>query len=261
MEPSRCLLFAKTIQSSALKVLFEALKELLVDTTLEFDRDGLRIVALDNTHIVMIHLRLDSSKFEEYVCTHPLSVGINMACFYKLIKSVSNSDTVTLFVDKEDDNKLGLLVHNDERKTHTEFKITMMDLEPSNIKVPTLVFSSCVILPSTDFQKIIRDMSSISDKVEFKNTHNRLYLTCKGDFCSQETVLEESDKFTSNMKSETEIIQGVFSLKYLVLFCKCSSLCASIEVNLKNNFPLVVKYSVASLGELKLCLSPMCDDI
>jgi DNA polymerase III sliding clamp (beta) subunit (PCNA family) len=33
---------------------------------LEFDENGLKIVALDNTHIVLIHLKLHADKFEKY---------------------------------------------------------------------------------------------------------------------------------------------------------------------------------------------------
>ena len=53
-----------------------------------------------------------------------------------------------------------------------------------------------------------------------------------------------------------EIIQGLFALKHLVLFSKCTNLCPSIEMYLKNDYPLIIKYLVASLGEIKLCLAP-----
>jgi len=49
-------------------------------------------------------------------------------------------------------------------------------------------------------------------------------------------------------------------MKHLVLFSKCTNLCNSIELYLKNDFPLIIKYSVASLGEIKLCLAPKYDN-
>jgi proliferating cell nuclear antigen len=57
-------------------------------------------------------------------------------------------------------------------------------------------------------------------------------------------------------KSENEIVQGVFNLKYLTLFCKCSSLAKTVELYLKNDYPLIIRYSVASMGDIKLCLAP-----
>ena len=55
----------------------------------------------------------------------------------------------------------------------------------------------------------------------------------------------------------TKIIQGEFSLKNLGYFIKCTNLCNSVEMYLENNLPLIVKYNVASLGEIRLCLAPL----
>jgi proliferating cell nuclear antigen len=46
-------------------------------------------------------------------------------------------------------------------------------------------------------------------------------------------------------------------LKNLGYFIKCTNLCSQIEIYLENDLPLVVKYNVASLGEIKLCLSAL----
>ena len=58
-------------------------------------------------------------------------------------------------------------------------------------------------------------------------------------------------------QSEDHVIQGEFSLKNLGYFIKCTNLCNQIEMFLENDLPLVVKYNVASLGEIKLCLAPL----
>ena len=70
----------------------------------------------------------------------------------------------------------------------------------------------------------------------------------------------ESDgsmEFQLKPTDETKIIQGEFSLKNLGYFIKCTNLCSQIEMFLENDLPLVVKYHVASLGEIKLCLAPL----
>ena len=61
-------------------------------------------------------------------------------------------------------------------------------------------------------------------------------------------------------KNPAKVIQGEFSLKNLGYFIKCTNLCNTIEMYLENDLPLIVKYSVASLGEIKLCLAalPSC---
>lgn len=258
-DQSEYVIWAKTSQSSALKTLLDTLKDLLEDVTFEFDHDGIRLVATDNTCIAMVHMRLEASKFDEYRCPKPTTLGINVPRLHKLVRSVGNSDTVTLFMEGEDASSLGILVENFERRTCTNFTIGLMDIDTPPIEVPPVSFESSLMLPSSDLQRYIRDMTAISDRVEITNTDGRLTLACTGDFCSQTTVLEESTSFQSEMNGETSIIQGIFSLKYLALFCKCSSLCSTVTMNLKNNYPVVLNYAIAALGDVKLCLSPIFD--
>lgn len=63
----QCIII-KTVQSSTIKVLIEALKEILTDTVLEINENGIKICTMDSTHTILIYLRLDASKFEYYYC-------------------------------------------------------------------------------------------------------------------------------------------------------------------------------------------------
>ena len=78
---------------------------------------------------------------------------------------------------------------------------------------------------------------------------------------NQETVLCETQGGLNFSKSSgPELpIQGVFSLKYLTLFTKCTNLCNLIHLYIKNDYPLVIRYDLANLGHIKLCLSPNID--
>jgi proliferating cell nuclear antigen len=106
-------------------------------------------------------------------------------------------------------------------------------------------------------------MNALGDKldVEITSSGTDLIFKCIGDFAEQETIISENNN--SNMKvhksngAAAEIVQGIFQLKHLVLFTKCTSLCPSIELYLKNDFPLILRYTVANLGEVKLVLAPM----
>ena len=105
-------------------------------------------------------------------------------------------------------------------------------------------------------------MHNLAENIEIKSLENQIIFTCKGHFASQETCIGEANSGLSFIKNQNpdEIVQGVFALKHLVLFSKCTNLCNSIELYLKNDYPLILKYTVASLGEIKLCLAPKVDD-
>ena len=238
----------KTEQAGAFRILIEALKEILTEGNFIFDETGIKLMAMDSTHSILIHMKLECDNFEFFHCPKKMVVGVNMLNFFKLIKTMNNSETLTLFIEKENENKLGILIHNSEKNSKTVYKLNLLDIEDENIKIPPAEFETELSLPSSDFQKIIRDMVNIGENIEIKSIGSQLMLNCSGDFASQE-------KF--NQISPKELpIQGIYSLKYLVLFTKCTGLCNQINLYIKNDYPLVIRYAVASLGNIKLCLAP-----
>jgi proliferating cell nuclear antigen len=258
----------KTVQAVAFKVLVEALKELLTDTSIEFDETGMKILAMDTSHVVLVHLKLDASKFELYHCEGRMSVGINMLNLHKLIKTINNNNTLSLYIDRDDVNHLGIRIDNSEKNSRTTFKLNLLDLDHQDICVDPSAFAEVVTLPSCDFQKICRDMSNLADHMEIRSVQNQLVFSCKGDFCSQETIICDSNKgsggsgssssnsSSGGSSSSDEIVQGVFSIKHLVLFTKCTNLCATMDLYLKNDYPLIIRYDVSSLGSIRLALAP-----
>jgi proliferating cell nuclear antigen len=239
-------------------VLIEALREILTDANLEFDNTGMKVVAMDASHTVLVHLKLDAKNFEHYNCDTRLVLGINMLNFFKLIKTMNNSDTLTLYVENDNTNLLGIKIENGEKNTITNFKLNLMDLSEEIIQIPPASFTSVITMPANDFQKICRDMNNLADSIEIKSIENQLLFSCKGDYAEQETTLGETHtgmSFIQNSNPE-EVVQGIFALKHLVLFTKCTNLCNSIELYLKNDYPLIIKYNVASLGNIQLCLAP-----
>jgi len=263
MSENNYILEIKTIQASTIKSVIDAMKEILMDVNLEFDENGMKIVALDNTHIVLIHLKLHADKFESYYCAKKLYVGINMLKFHMLIKTIQNGDILSLFIHKNDPNILGITIENNEKNVKTTYKLSMLDIDVINVDIPPADFNTIITMPSTYLQKIIRDMHNLAEYIEIKNIGEKLILSCQGEFCCQETVLAtetQNIQIKNNEKNSQEIIQGVFSLKYLSIFTKCTNLCSTVEIYLKNSYPIILQYSIASMGSVKLCLAQKSED-
>ena len=252
----------KTVQSGAFRILIEALKEILTDANFEIDHTGIKIIAMDSSHTVLVHLKLNADNFEVFNCKGSHTLGINMLNMFKLIKTMCNNDSLTLFLEEDNESTLCMKIENSEKNSVTNYKLNLMDLHEENIQIPPATFDSVITMPSVDFQKTCRDMFHLSDDIEIKSLDNHLIFTCKGHFASQETCIGEANSGLSFLKNNDpqEIVQGVYALKHLVLFSKCTNLCNSIELYLKNDYPLIIKYSVASLGEIKLCLAPKVDN-
>ena len=259
------VLTIKTVQIAPFRTLMTALKDILLESNISFQPDGIRIINMDKSHTILVHLFLPASKFEFYECNkEKIIIGVNMFHLFKLINSIDNDDTLTIYIENADYfdgivSHLALKFENGDIKQCKTQKLKLIEPEQDELEVPEVKFSSIINLPSQDFQKIIRDLSCISDKLEIKSVGNELIFKCQGQFASAEIHRAETDgsmEFT--MKPElSKIIQGEFSLKNLGYFIKCTNLCNQIEIYLENDLPLIVKYDVASLGWIRLALVPL----
>jgi hypothetical protein len=61
-------------------------------------------------------------------------------------------------------------------------------------------------------------------------------------------------------KKTHNIVQGVYELKNIVLFTKCSNLCNDISIYMKNDFALTSIYTIATLGNITIALSPVKEE-
>ena len=259
------VLTIKTVQIAPFRTLMTALKDILLETNITFEPDGMRIINMDKSHTILVHLFLAAQNFEFYECKKDkIIIGVNMFHLFKLINTIENEETLTIYIEHSDYvdgivSYLTLKYENGEIKQCKTQKLRLIEPDPEELQYPDVTFSSIINLPSTDFQKIIRDLTCISEKLEIKSVGNELIFKCSGQFASAEIHRAESDGsmgFISKQDS-SKIIQGEFSLKNLGYFIKCTNLCQQIEVYLENDLPLVVKYNVASLGSIRLCLAQL----
>ena len=268
-EPSKNILYIQTVQIAPFRTLMTALKDILLETNITFSPEGIKIINMDKSHTILAHLHLDAKQFESFDCKmDKIIIGVNMLHLFKLINTIDNDDTLTIYIEECDYTDgvvqyLGLKFENGDIKQQKYQKLRLIEPEHEELEVPDVIFSSVLNLPSTDFQKIIRDLSCISDKIEIRsivgNEGAELIFKCRGGFAEAEVRRAESDGNMQYLKKQDQnkIIQGEFSLKNLGYFIKCTNLCSQIELYLENDLPLVVKYNVASLGEIKLCLAPL----
>ena len=248
-------LYIKTVQSQSIKILIESLKEVLTDINIYFDSNGFKIMTMDNVRVALVYVRLLKDNFEEYYCEYKQMCGINMIYFFKLLKTVGNSDVLTLFIKKNNINELGIRIENKEKNTVMESYLKMLDISEEKFEIPDISYDSVISMPSIDLQKYCRDLSIISNLVTISNDESKFILESNGDFASQRIIIGEAQNGLIFSKKNQNVCES-FDLKYLNSFTKSTNLCSTVEIFLKMNYPLVIEYNVANLGKLQYCLAP-----
>jgi proliferating cell nuclear antigen len=275
-EP-KALIKITTVQTAAFKTLIEALKDILLDCNIEFIPDGegegtdqagsMKILAVNNQAGMLVHMRLHSTNFDEFSCMHRQAIGINMQTLYKVIKTINNNDILTLHRSANDfeKNRFCVKIMNKDKRQIFQYSLQIIDVDTDVMDVSQASFQAIVTMNSSDFQKVCKDMNGIEAKyVDIMLVGNVFKISGKGESAlgSAEFTENQSGSVTINRKDDTKhlIITGKYELKNLLLFTRCTNLCNHIEIYMKNDYPLLIKYMVASLGYMHLCLSPVIDD-
>lgn len=95
----------KTVQIAPFRTLMVALKDILLETNITFQKDGIRIINMDKSQTILVHMHLQAENFEYYQCNkEKIIVGVNMLHLFKLINSIDNEETLSIYIEEKDYN-------------------------------------------------------------------------------------------------------------------------------------------------------------
>lgn len=270
---SKKILFLKTAYVIPFKTLTEVLSNVLTETTWVFTAPdpknpdkfvGLEISTADTTRTIYIKVRLDAKEFQPYFCKYDrFELGICLQNLFKLLKSVDKEDTMSLYVEENDKQSLIIEIENEDKKSKTFYKLKLLDLNQPTKKTAKIEFDIKITMPACEFHKLCREMNNIAEYVDIKCTNKNIIFTCKGD-CAERSTIYKSEEGGLNIENENKkqynIVQGVYELKNIVLFTKCANLCNDISIYMKNDFALTIIYTIATLGNITIALSPVKEE-
>jgi len=226
---------------------------------------GIKIVAMDKTQTLLVNVKLNAKKFDMFkVKKKVFDIGISLNQLYKSLKSLQKDDSLTISVNEDDKDWLMLKIKNEKKRYETSDKIKLMDINKSKYDIPSTAFDVVITIDTEEFHTICKEMSHIQTVIEIKCTKKSLTFTSTGDSSERSKSYypdENGIKINFAKESKSDVVQGIFELKFLVMFTnKSQNLCPRIQLFMKNDYPLCVKFTVATLGKLLFCVSPYDED-
>ncbi|SCZ93837.1 BZ3500_MvSof-1268-A1-R1_Chr6-3g08918 [Microbotryum saponariae] len=200
---------ARLEQAEVLKKVLDAIKELVTDANFDCSDEGLKLQAMDNSHVALVSLQLDATGFQRYRCDRNMYVpgeleGTRKATrrvpadcdgsssLQKIIKCASNDDIVTLRADESQD-VLGLLFENGKHDRMGEYEMKLMDIDQEHLGIPETVYDAEISLPSAEFARIIRDLKELGESVKIEVSKDGVRFSCEGDIGTAAVTLKQSD--------------------------------------------------------------------
>ncbi len=273
-QESKYLVEIETLEPSSIKAMFTAVKEQLPDANIIITPEGLSILQMDSTHVVVCQVELKAAKFDKFICKRAIKLGVNIADLVKVLKGVGAKDSLTLFVedpanqtggfadDNDDQQHFGIRVESVEKGQVSTIYIGLHDINEEELDYPDLDYPYYIYMPSSDLQSIANNLKNMEgDVVQIRYVKGVLSFYTRGETGRFEVERSKTAQEDTSLKVKKmfddadEIIETCIKLKKFVEFSK-GSFSTGVTIYLKNDFPTFFEYDVGSLGFIRFGISP-----
>ncbi|GFY84538.1 proliferating cellular nuclear antigen 1 [Actinidia rufa] len=145
-----------------------------------------------------------------------------------------------------------------------DFEMKLMDIDSEHLGIPEAEYDAIVRMPSAEFARICKDLSSIGDTVVISVTKEGIKFSTRGDIgtanivCRQNTSIDKPEEATIiEMK---EMVSLTFALRYMNSFAKATPLASQVTISLSSDLPVVVEYKIAEMGYIRFYLAPKIEE-
>ena len=255
----------ETVQSIPFRTMTESLKEILVDCVFKFTPNGVSIVSMDNTKSIVVQMLLFKENIERYTCDDDYYLGVNLNTFYKVIKTITTADSISFRYDTSEPKYLSISIDSIEKRSKNTYKMQLLQFEnEEELTFDIAVFDTVLQMQSYYFQKTCKDLMNTGGiYVELLTSNESVIFKSDDSLLACELSLYETAegfRFKKKPEHKKDVVSyGTFTLKHLVTFTKCTTLCPVVTLYLQKEMPLVLQYQVANLGIIRYCIASLDD--
>ena len=167
--------------------------------------------AMDNSHVALVSVLLSASGFVNYRCDRPLPLGMNLGSLSKVLKCAKDDDICTL--KALDDADTLNLIYESKRECYdalesrivsnltpfldsdrvAEYDMKLMDIDTDALGIPDTDYDARITMPSSEFARLVRDLSSLGESVRIDVSKEGVRFTCDGEAANANVLLRQSD--------------------------------------------------------------------
>jgi len=254
---------ARLVQGDLLKKVLESLKDLLNEATWDCADTGIQLQAMDNSHVSLVSVNLRADGFDKFRCDRQLSMGMNLTSMSKILKCAANNDIITIKAQDQADTVTFVFEAPNQEKV-SDYEMKLMNLDQEHLGIPETDYACVIKLPSSEFQRIIKDLSQFGESVTIACTKEGVKFSSQGDIgvgniklAQTANVDKEEEAVTIEMQ---EPVTLNFACRYLNMFTKASCLSPQVTLSMSPEVPLNVEYKIGDIGHIRYYLAPKIED-
>ena len=212
-----------------IKDCLETICIIIDELVFEADSEGIRLRALDKSHITFIDLEWNNNLFEVYQCNEPTSFCVDASELLKIIKRSKPNDVLTV---EEDEGNLIIIYDGDSRRT---FKLRLIDVEYETPVPPTVEYPVTLSIPVKVFDDAVTDAELYGEKISLSCDNDYFITSADGEFGVNHNRYLHGESIGDYVKS-------TYSIPKIKEMLKGKGLSHEVQLGLGNDLPLTLEY-------------------
>jgi proliferating cell nuclear antigen len=248
--------FARSTSSNEWKVVASTISALVEEAAFEATAEGLAFRAMDPSHVALVDLFWPNSAFEKYDCDKQFKFTIIVEDFSKLIRRADAKDSVEITTTGEEN-----LVLKFSNSYTREFKLHLIESTAGPTPLPKLSLNTKILMTGATFQKILSDVSTVSDHIVIDASKDKVTFSGKSDAGSASATLEKKSPEILDL-SVKEDSAATYSIDYLINITKAtSSVSDAIVFEYSSKMPLKLEFKLGDQGgRIHFYLAPRIEE-
>ena len=238
--------------SKTWKNLMNAISTLIEEASFDVTPEGMKLRAMDPSHVAMVDFEYPKTAFQEYECPEPTKLCVNIGDMLKLLKRVEAGESLELSLDKA----AGRLSMKISGKYTRRFSLPLLQPSTTEIPTPKISFDARVKLDADSLSDAIADIATVSEQVKFEANSERLTLSGVGETGNVTIDFEKdsSSVIEFQVQQESKALYGISFLEDMIKAGKASSKISTIEFS--TDKPVKIDFELPLQGKLTYYLAP-----
>lgn len=241
------------------KMLSELIQMNMKSTYFTINEKGMFMRVTDTNMYVLFDLQLHADNFLIYEFNHTesIKIGLNLKHLYKMLKSMKKKDTIEFFIKDKSLEHFGIRVIPRENNRISESYIKIHEYQMIDIELPGEYadgpkYGRPVNILSNDFQKMIKDLCSISNDIKITATQHSINFCCMIEKVLSKQITFGGDIMENNPSVEPITYEGEFDIIQILTIIKIAGLNKQIQMYCTTGLPILLKSQVGSIGDLRI---------
>lgn len=242
----------KVADAKFLRDMVTAISILVDEATFKLDPEGIKLRAMDPSRVAMVDFEWPKTIFEEYSCTEPMKMCINISELLKLLKRAGKDEALELSLDE----KTGKLQVRISGKYVRNFTMPTLEASEDEVPTPKITFNVKVKATTEGLRQAVEDAQLVSDHVKIEADPEKVILNASGDLMGATITLQKGSDTVLDLEAK-EPSKATFSLSYLSEIVKAASATSDIAtLEFSSDMPLRLDFQQAREGKLSFFLAP-----